>query len=131
MMGIKITIVITDNRGYGCINRLQMATGGEQFNNLLDHAQHVNPSHIDFVAHAGSMGADARKAGSVAELETALDEARDATRPTVIVIDTDPYPSTTAGGAWWDVAVPEVSEREQVRAARKNYEANLKAQRVD
>ncbi|MFZ2100919.1 MAG: thiamine pyrophosphate-dependent enzyme, partial [Oricola sp.] len=130
-MGIKITVVITDNRGYGCINRLQMATGGEQFNNLLDHAAHVNPSHIDFVAHAGSMGADAKKAGSVAELETALAAAREAIRPTVIVIDTDPYPSTEAGGTWWDVAVPEVSEREQVRAARKNYEAKLRAQRAD
>ena len=30
MMGIKITIVITDNRGYGCINRLQMGTGGSR-----------------------------------------------------------------------------------------------------
>src|SRR5690606_36952496 len=44
MMGIKLTVVITDNRGYGCINRLQMATGGAEFNNLLDHAAHVNPS---------------------------------------------------------------------------------------
>jgi 3D-(3,5/4)-trihydroxycyclohexane-1,2-dione acylhydrolase (decyclizing) len=131
MMGIKITVVITDNRGFGCINRLQMATGGEQFNNLLDHAQHEVPSHIDFVAHAGSMGAHAKKAGSIAELEAALAEARGAKGPTVIVIDTDPYPSTEAGGTWWEVAVPEVSEREQVRAARKNYESNRKAQRAD
>ena len=43
MMGIKITVVITDNRGFGCINRLQMGTGGAEFNNLLDHAHHVNP----------------------------------------------------------------------------------------
>jgi len=27
-----------------------------------------------------------------------------------------------AGGHWWDVAVPQVSEREQVRAARVGYE---------
>ncbi|KJS19305.1 MAG: 3D-(3,5/4)-trihydroxycyclohexane-1,2-dione hydrolase [Hoeflea sp. BRH_c9] len=130
-MGIKITVVITDNRGYGCINRLQMATGGAEFNNLFDHSHHVKQSHIDFVAHAGSMGADARKAGSIAELEAALARARDLEGPAVIVIDTDPYPSTEAGGHWWEVAVPEVSEREQVRAARKNYEANLKAQRAD
>ena len=61
----------------------------------------------------------------------ALAEARDATKPTVIVIDTDPYPSTEAGGTWWEVAVPEVSEREQVRAARKSYEEKRKAQRAD
>ncbi|GAB4347490.1 MAG: 3D-(3,5/4)-trihydroxycyclohexane-1,2-dione acylhydrolase (decyclizing) [Oricola sp.] len=131
MMGIKITVVITDNRGFGCINRLQMATGGEQFNNLLDHARHEVPSHIDFVAHAASMGADAKKAGSIAELESALAAARDAKGPTVIVIETDPYPSTEAGGCWWDVAVPEVSEREQVRAARNDYERKRQAQRAE
>jgi 3D-(3,5/4)-trihydroxycyclohexane-1,2-dione acylhydrolase (decyclizing) len=125
-MGIKITVVITDNRGYGCINRLQTSTGGAEFNNLLDHAAHVNPSHIDFVAHAASMGAHAEKAGSIAELEDALARARKADGPFVVVIDTDPYPSTEAGGHWWDVAVPEVSDREQVRKARAGYEAALK-----
>ncbi len=44
------------------------------------------------------------------------------TRTTVIVIDTDPLISTEAGGHWWDVAVPEVSVRPQVNAARKDYE---------
>ncbi|WP_163266139.1 3D-(3,5/4)-trihydroxycyclohexane-1,2-dione acylhydrolase (decyclizing) [Chelativorans alearense] len=126
MMGVKITVVITDNRGYGCINRLQMATGGAEFNNLLDHAQHVNPSEIDFVAHAASMGAHAEKAGSIAELEDALARARAADGPFVVVIDTDPYPSTEAGGHWWDVAVPEVSERDEVKKARAGYEAALK-----
>jgi 3D-(3,5/4)-trihydroxycyclohexane-1,2-dione acylhydrolase (decyclizing) len=131
MLGIKITVVVTDNRGFGCINRLQMATGGEQFNNLLDYARHEVPSHIDFAAHAASMGADACHVGSIAELEEALAKARTATKPSVIVIDTDPYPSTEAGGFWWDVAVPEVSEREQVRAARKSYEEKRQAQRAE
>jgi len=126
MMGQKITVVITDNRGFGCINRLQMATGGAEFNNLLDHSSHVNPSHIDFAAHAGAMGADTKKAGSIRELEEALAETRNSPRTTVVIIDTDPYPTPETGGWWWDVAVPEVSEREQVRAARKDYEAKLK-----
>ena len=126
MMGIKITVILTDNRGFGCINRLQMATGGAEFNNLLDHAAHVNPAHIDFAAHAAAMGADTRKTGSIRELEEALAEARASPRTTVIVIDTDPYPTPETGGWWWDVAVPEVSEREEVRAARKNYEAQIR-----
>ncbi|PQA74369.1 3D-(3,5/4)-trihydroxycyclohexane-1,2-dione acylhydrolase (decyclizing) [Brucella oryzae] len=126
MMGQKITVVVTDNRGFGCINRLQMATGGAEFNNLLDHATHVNPSKINFAAHAGAMGADTKKAGSIRELEEALAEARNSPRTTVVIIDTDPYPTPETGGWWWDVAVPEVSEREQVRAARKDYDAKLK-----
>lgn len=125
MMGIRITVVITDNRGFGCINRLQAATGGAPFNNLLDDAVHENPSNIDFAAHAGSMGAQTVKAASIAELEQALARARDATGPFVVVIDTDPMPSTEPGGAWWEVAVPEVSTRETVRAARAEYEAAL------
>lgn len=125
MMGIKITIVITDNRGYGCINRLQMGTGGAEFNNLLDHTTHTVASNIDFVAHAGSMGAAAVKADSVASLETALAAAKTATGPSVIVIDTDPYPSTPHGGNWWNVAVPEVSDRTEVNAARADYETQL------
>ncbi|WP_273793442.1 3D-(3,5/4)-trihydroxycyclohexane-1,2-dione acylhydrolase (decyclizing) [Brucella anthropi] len=126
MMGQKITVIITDNRGFGCINRLQMATGGAEFNNLLDHSSHATPSHIDFAAHAGAMGADTKKVGSIRELEEALAETRNNSRTTVIIIDTDPYPTPDTGGWWWDVAVPEVSEREQVRAARKDYEAKLK-----
>ncbi|MGD8914582.1 MAG: 3D-(3,5/4)-trihydroxycyclohexane-1,2-dione acylhydrolase (decyclizing) [Candidatus Thiodiazotropha sp.] len=125
MLGVKITIVITDNRGFGCINRLQMGTGGAEFNNLLDHAEHVNPSHIDFVAHAASMGAEALKAGTIDELEQALAQARASNNVFVIVIDTDPYPSTAQGGAWWEVAVPEVSERDEVKEKRKDYEQAL------
>ena len=32
MLGVKLVIVVNDNRGFGCINRLQRATGGESFN---------------------------------------------------------------------------------------------------
>ncbi|WRH60993.1 MAG: 3D-(3,5/4)-trihydroxycyclohexane-1,2-dione acylhydrolase (decyclizing) [Fuscovulum sp.] len=128
MMGIPFTVVVTDNRGYGCINRLQQGTGGAPFNNLLDDSHHVNPSHIDFAAHAGAMGAKAVKVGSIAELEAALAEAKGAAIPVVIVIDTDPALSTAAGGTWWDVAVPEVSTRAEVRAARARYEENTKKQ---
>ncbi|KXJ57321.1 MAG: 3D-(3,5/4)-trihydroxycyclohexane-1,2-dione acylhydrolase (decyclizing) [Thalassospira sp. Nap_22] len=129
MLGHKIITVILDNRGFGCINRLQMATGGESFNNLLDTARHVVPSAIDFAAHAGAMGAIAEKVSSINELEDAMVRAKEADRSYVIVIDTDPLPSTEAGGHWWDVAVPEVSVRPRVNEARKNYEAALKKQR--
>ena len=127
MMGIKITVVITDNRGFGCINRLQMGTGGAEFNNLLDHAHHMTPSQIDFAAHAASMGATAVKVASIQALEQALIQAKSASGPFVVVIDTDPYPSTPDGGHWWDVAVPEVSDRDEVNDARRAYEAALRA----
>ncbi|MBF9233334.1 3D-(3,5/4)-trihydroxycyclohexane-1,2-dione acylhydrolase (decyclizing) [Microvirga alba] len=130
MLGHKLIVVLLDNRGYGCINRLQRATGSESFNNLLQHTNHVTLPNIDFAAHAASLGAQSMKVKSIAELEDALKKARGTDRSTVIVIDTDPLISTDAGGHWWDVAVPEVSTREQVNTARKNYETALAAQRV-
>ncbi|PLP56144.1 3D-(3,5/4)-trihydroxycyclohexane-1,2-dione acylhydrolase (decyclizing) [Mesorhizobium loti] len=130
MLGLKLTIVLLDNRGYGCINRLQMATGGANFNNLLKDARHQTLPDIDFAAHAASLGAIAQKVASIADLESALTKAKTNTRTTVIVIDTDPLISTEAGGHWWDVAVPEVSAREEVNAARKGYEQKRKLQRV-
>jgi 3D-(3,5/4)-trihydroxycyclohexane-1,2-dione acylhydrolase (decyclizing) len=119
MLGQKLIIVLLDNRGFGCINRLQQATGSASFNNLLDGCG--DPPDIDFVAHARSLGALAEKAGNIADLTAAIQRARRAKRTSVVVIDTDPAVSTGAGGAWWDVAVPEVSARAEVRRARGAY----------
>jgi len=130
MMGVAFTVVLTDNRGFGCINRLQQGTGGAPFNNLLDDTRHVNPSAIDFVAHSGSMGAKAVKASDISDLEGKIRASKSANRPVVIVIDTDPAPSTQAGGHWWDVAVPEVSARPEVNAARARYEQGLKTRQL-
>lgn len=131
MLGLGITVIITDNRGYGCINRLQMACGGAEFNNLLDHARHVNPARVDFAAHAAAMGAEAVHVRSIAALEQALATMRRPDRPLVVVIDTDPYPSTPHGGHWWDVAVPEVSGRPEVARAHAEYRAQRQARPAD
>ncbi|WP_354551642.1 3D-(3,5/4)-trihydroxycyclohexane-1,2-dione acylhydrolase (decyclizing) [Kaistia defluvii] len=130
MLGLRLTIVVLDNAGYGCINRLQMATGGANFNNLLKDARHDVLPSIDFAAHAASLGAIATKVASIAELEAGLAAAVTNDRTTVLVIDTDPLVTTEEGGNWWDVAVPEVSPRPQVNAARKEYEKAMQAQRV-
>jgi 3D-(3,5/4)-trihydroxycyclohexane-1,2-dione acylhydrolase (decyclizing) len=131
MLGQKLIVVLLDNRGYGCINRLQHASGGERFNNLFDYntVQEVSP-HIDFAAHGKSLGAISEKVSSLADLERALKKAKTNTRTTFIVIDTDPMKTTDAGGHWWDVAIPEVSTRSQVRAARKNYDKAKAKQRI-
>ncbi|KMK68998.1 3D-(3,5/4)-trihydroxycyclohexane-1,2-dione acylhydrolase (decyclizing) [Puniceibacterium sp. IMCC21224] len=131
MMGLSFTVVVTDNRGYGCINRLQMGTGSAEFNNLLDHAIHETPSRIDFAAHAAALGARSVKVTSIAEMEQALAQRSTIKGPYVIVIDTDPYPSTPHGSTWWDVAVPEVSQRAEVNTARAVYVENKKTQRAD
>jgi 3D-(3,5/4)-trihydroxycyclohexane-1,2-dione acylhydrolase (decyclizing) len=119
-MGLKLIVVLLDNGGFGCIERLQKSTGNASFNNLRPGSGRAQ-GELDFVAHARSLGALAREVRGVAELAGALAEARRADRTSVLVIETDPALGTTAGGHWWDVPVPEVSERAEVRSAREGY----------
>lgn len=131
MLGQKLIIILLDNHGYGCINRLQQATGCAPFNNLWADSQHMAQfPQIDFVQHARGLGALAEKVASLSALSEAIARARKADRTTVILIDTDPKPTTEEGGAWWDVAVPEVSTRPQVNKARTDYERARGAQRI-
>ena len=128
MLRLKLTIVLLDNGGFGCIDRLQRSTGGAAFNNLL--ADCGAAPAIDFAAHAASLGALAEQVESLTELEAALHRTRAADRTCVIVIRSDPRVATAAGGHWWDVAVPEVSMRSEVQTARSDYEAQRIAQRL-
>ena len=123
MRKVPFTVVLTDNRGYGCINRLQQASGGEQFNNLYKDCNVEQQPHIDFVAHAAAMGAHAVKAADIADLEAQIAAARGRDIPTVIVIDTDPMPGPGFGdaGHWWDVAVPQVGTTDKLSQAYARY----------
>ncbi len=126
-LGHKIIVVLLDNRGFGCINRLQRGAGGESFNNLLDHGTAGDTPQIDFAAHARAMGATAEHVDNLAELEAALGRARAASRSYVVVINTDPFKSSD-GGAWWQVGIPDVSERPEVLAARASWYEGKKMQ---
>ncbi len=130
MRRLAFTVVLTDNRGYGCINRLQQACGGAEFNNMYVDSNLAVQPQIDFVAHAASMGAHAAKAGSIADLEAMIAEARSHNRPSVIVIDTEAASGTGAGGHWWDVAVPQTGGPERLETARAEYGVNLARQNI-
>jgi len=130
MLGLKLTIIVFDNSGFGCIDRLQTAAGGASFNNLLKDARHEILPVIDFAAHAASLGAIALKIASVAEFESAVAAARANDRTSVLVIETDPQIATKVGSHWWDVPVPQVSSRAEVNRARADYERALLAQDV-
>ena len=117
-LGAKLIIVVLDNRGYGCINRLQQACGSPSFNNLLEDEAPA----VDFALHARALGAESEHVEGIAGLAAAMVRARAARRTYVISIDTDHARTTDDGGWWWEVAVPEVSDREAVNTARVAYE---------
>ncbi|PWK56039.1 3D-(3,5/4)-trihydroxycyclohexane-1,2-dione acylhydrolase (decyclizing) [Silicimonas algicola] len=132
LSGHKMIVVVCDNGGFAVISRLQVAKGTPGFNNLLKDCNVETPDdvpHVDWVAHARSMGAEARHCDSLADLEAALAWAKTTDRTTVISIATDAY-AWVPGDADWDVGVPEVSDRSDVREARAHQEDIRKKQRV-
>ncbi|MFZ4286128.1 3D-(3,5/4)-trihydroxycyclohexane-1,2-dione acylhydrolase (decyclizing) [Variovorax sp. HJSM1_2] len=132
MLQQKLIIVVLDNQGFGCIQRLQLASGGARFNNMLDDCTpEATPApRIDFAMHARSLGADAVYVANVAELKTAMAAARAASKTQVLVIDTTHTRTTEDGGCWWEVAIPEVSERAEVARALDHYLTAKKEQRL-
>jgi len=129
LSGRKFILIVCDNGGFAVIERLQVGQGGASYNNMLidSHGSGAD-ARVDFRAHAESLGALAIGVGSLAELDHALRVARAADRTTVIVTDVRAS-DWTEGGAFWEVGVPEVSERAGVLAARERRDAGLLQQR--
>ena len=124
LSGHKMIVIVCDNGGYAVINRLQNFKGGKSFNNLIkDCRLAVEPFMPDFAAHAAAMGARTWDVDTIDELKAAFAEARAADRTCVIVTRVQAH-DWTGGDSWWDVGVPEVSPREEVRAAKAEHEQN-------
>ncbi|MEM7197243.1 MAG: thiamine pyrophosphate-dependent enzyme, partial [Pseudomonadota bacterium] len=129
LSGHKMIVIICDNGGFAVINRLQNFKGGKSFNNLILDCKVQDPFGVDFTAHAKSMGAEAKKVASIAELQSALTWAETTDRTTVITIQTDAH-AWVPGDAAWDVGVPEISERLEVRQARRDQDEIRARQRI-
>ncbi len=124
LSGHRLIVVLCDNGGFAVIERLQLAHGAESFATMLEGAPAV-----DWVAHAQALGCRAEAVDDVEGLAEAIARARGADRTTVIAIRTAPA-EWTPGGAFWEVGVPEQSERAEVGAAREAVLAGKQGQRV-
>ena len=132
LTGHKMIVVVCDNAGFAVINRLQEFKGTPGFNNLFKDCRRADPGSphlVDFAKHAESMQAHARHCESLADLESALDWAKGTDKTTVLSITTEGH-TWTPGDADWDLGVPEVSDRETVRAARAHHEDIRAKQRI-
>ncbi len=133
--GIKVTLLIVDNSGFGSIGGLSTSLGSAGFgtrfrrrdpqSGQLDGA----PLQIDFAANAASFGAEVFTPASIAELKQVLARTRSLDHTSVIVIKTDREVRVPDYESWWDVAVAEVSAQPSVRKARQKYEAHRKEER--
>ena len=129
LSGHKLIIIVCDNGGFAVINRLQNFKGGASFNNLIKDCRIEQEVRVDFIQHAQSMGAGGEWVHSITELEQAFRRAKEADKTYVIALQTHPH-QWTPGDAWWDVGVPEVSARDEVRQARAEHEQGQQKRRI-
>jgi 3D-(3,5/4)-trihydroxycyclohexane-1,2-dione acylhydrolase (decyclizing) len=84
---------------------------------------------VDYAANARSLGATAFEAEDLGEVTAALERARAAAGPVVIVCRVEPRRMLPASGAFWDLGVPQVSSHPGVCAATAAHAAAAAAQR--
>ena len=143
--GVKLTIILIDNRGFGSIGGLSRSIGSKGFGTrylyrdertgLLpddgyapsDAAERTLP--VDLAANARSLGAYVIAAATIPDLRAALAEAKQQAGTTVIYVETDRYAGVPGYESWWDVPVAEVSTSDSVREARARYEQDRRNER--
>ena len=133
--GLKITVLLVDNYGYGSIAALSETRGSQafacRFNYRGDDGQFSDRRiEINLAANAASYGADVLTAASADELKKALADAADIDNTVVIYVQVDAQGRFGGSGAWWDVPVPEVSELESTRTAREEYDEQVAGQQL-
>jgi 3D-(3,5/4)-trihydroxycyclohexane-1,2-dione acylhydrolase (decyclizing) len=126
--GLKLTVVLLDNHGFGCIHGLAESCGAH---NTFNQFRFREPSTgllsgqslpIDLAANAASLGAEVLCPEGASGLKQALQQARKNSKTTVIVVEVDPEQRVPSYESWWDVPVAAVSASESVQRARREYE---------
>jgi 3D-(3,5/4)-trihydroxycyclohexane-1,2-dione acylhydrolase (decyclizing) len=136
---VPIVIVLIDNHGYASIGALSRSIGSHGFGTHYRFAANGSlaldpPSSdvlpLDLAANAESLSARVTRCDTIAALREGLSSARGADGPVVLYIEADRYGGVPSYESWWDVPVAEVSDEEDVRAAREAYEQAHLAQRI-
>ncbi|NKI40300.1 3D-(3,5/4)-trihydroxycyclohexane-1,2-dione acylhydrolase (decyclizing) [Streptomyces physcomitrii] len=131
-LGLPLKVVLLQNHGYASIGGLSRTVGAEGFGTAYryraaDGTYTGEPLPVDLAANAESLGLRVLRAPTVTALHQALAEARAATGPVCVYVETAPAPAEGPGAAppaqaWWDVPVAGTSGRPEAVAARAEYE---------
>jgi 3D-(3,5/4)-trihydroxycyclohexane-1,2-dione acylhydrolase (decyclizing) len=143
--GVKLTIILINNQGFGSIGALSRSLGSNGFGTrylFRDERTGILPDDnyppsdamermlpVDLAANARSLGAHVIEAQTIQNLNAALAEAKKQDKTTVIYVEIDRYAGVPGYESWWDVPVAEVSEIESVKEARINYEKAVQKER--
>jgi len=113
--GNSIIYILCDNKGFAVIQRLQTSNGSKSFRTMFNDYDLDKPANVDFVAHAKSMGANAKKV-TLETLKEEFTSAKNYAGVSVLVIDTHPS-KWTEGGAFWEVGVSGSSTEPEIQSA--------------
>jgi 3D-(3,5/4)-trihydroxycyclohexane-1,2-dione acylhydrolase (decyclizing) len=131
----KVIVIVIDNSGHQCIRSLQIAKTGIEFGTQRRERDGETGRldgpvvKVDFAANAISMGCVAWTARTTDELTSALDRARAADGPALIVAEVEPHRYVSGNGVFWDVGVPMTSGREFTRGRTAEHEDGRHRQR--
>ena len=132
--GIKLTILLLNNNGYGSIGGLSTAVGSQRFGTQYryrdDASGQLDGDHlpVDLAANARSLGAEVIECTDIVSVKGALVTAKASDKTTVIYVETELFQGVD-GYTWWEVPVAEVSEVDTVKEAYQDYEEQRKKQR--
>ncbi|MEU8761997.1 3D-(3,5/4)-trihydroxycyclohexane-1,2-dione acylhydrolase (decyclizing) [Streptomyces sp. NPDC048659] len=135
--GLPIKVVVLQNHGYASIGGLSRAVGAEGFGTAYrfrdpDGRFTGPPLPVDLAANAASLGMRVLRAHTLRDLREALADAREATVPTCVYVETETADSVSGpppAQAWWDVPVAETSTRPSAAEAREEYDRHVTARR--
>ncbi|HWJ49583.1 MAG TPA: thiamine pyrophosphate-dependent enzyme, partial [Solirubrobacteraceae bacterium] len=140
--GVKLIVVLIDNRGFASIGALSRSLGTDGFGTRYRRSVEGGVSldsdlederldlPIDLAANAQSLGAEVIRAQGIDDLPEALSRAREASGVVVVHVIADRRVETPSYESWWEVPVAEVSERAEVRDARAVYLKERERQRT-
>jgi len=115
--GNSIIYILCDNKGFAVIQRLQISNGSKSYRTMFADSDLDKPFEVDFVAHANSLGARAKRV-NFDNLQDEFLQAKKNSGVSVLVIDTHPT-EWTEGGAFWEVGVSGSSSDSQIQSAHK------------
>ncbi|WP_030210489.1 3D-(3,5/4)-trihydroxycyclohexane-1,2-dione acylhydrolase (decyclizing) [Streptomyces bikiniensis] len=134
---LPLRLVVLQNHGYASIGGLSEAVGAERYGTDYRYRDADGgftgpPLPVDLGANAASLGMRVLRPRTVRGLREALREARAATVPTCVYVETE-TPDTVSGPppapAWWDVPVAETATRKAAVEAREEYDRHVTARR--
>ena len=129
--GKKINVLLFDNASFGCINNLQMGQGVDALCTEARYRDGEKPirdgnfMNIDYALSAKGYGYVTYTAKTMEELEFALKDALQQTKPTLIDIKVLPKTMTDGYGGWWNVGCSTLPRTDRGRNALKERKEKL------